>query len=93
MTGGRYALRGFQEKYNIRTVLPPAEKSQRCQEPGNVRVTGDFNCLHADWVAVTPHRLPKPYFLVAINDCSMEQLIKNPQGKAIHDLVLGRTKV
>jgi len=72
MTGGlRTPERGLQKKYNIRTVLPSAEKSQRCQEPGNVRVIGDFNCLHTDRVAVTPHCLPKNNFLVAMNDYSI----------------------
>lgn len=36
----------FQEKYSIKTALSPAEKSQRCQEPRNVRVTGDFKYFH-----------------------------------------------
>lgn len=71
-TGGKYTERGFQEKHCIRTVLPPAEKSQKCQEPGNVRVAGAVSCLHTDWVAVTACCLPKTNFLAAINNCSME---------------------
>lgn len=84
---------GFQEKYSIKTVLPPAEKSQRCQEPRNVRVTGDFKHIHTDWVSITPHHLPKSSFLVAINDCVIGEEIKNPQGVSIHDLVLDSAKI
>jgi len=64
MTGGQCALpeRDFQEEYSLRTAVPPAEKPQRCQEPGNVRVTGDFNCLCRDQAVVTTHGLARTVF-------------------------------
>lgn len=64
MTGRQYALpeRDFQEEYSLRTAVPPAEKSQRCQELGNVRVTGDFDYLCRDRAVVTTCGLERTVF-------------------------------
>ncbi|XP_053897559.1 uncharacterized protein LOC128844145 [Malaclemys terrapin pileata] len=55
----------------------------------NSVIVGDFNYPHIDWEHVTSGRNAESKFLDTLNDCFLEQLVREPtRGEATLDLVL-----